>query len=83
MSFFQPPVHHDIDLELLLEFKKTTSIHIDNHIHEWCWCRSLCKAKTTKEQRLDWFLKSLVSVIAKDVAPTFPRSEEETINKDQ
>jgi hypothetical protein len=43
----------------------------------------LCKAETTKEQRLDWFLKSLISVIAKDVASTFPQSEEEAINKAQ
>jgi hypothetical protein len=39
--------------------------------------------ETTKEQHLDWFLKSLVSVIAKYVASTFPQSEEETISKAQ
>jgi hypothetical protein len=43
----------------------------------------LCKAETTKEQRLDWFLKSLVFVIAKDVASTFPQTEEEAIIKAQ
>jgi hypothetical protein len=50
-------------------------MHISDHIHEWCQRRSLCKAKTTKEQRLDWFLKSLISILAKDVAFTFPQSE--------
>jgi len=43
----------------------------------------LCKEETTKEQRLDWFLKSLVSVISKDVASTFPQIEEDAINKAQ
>jgi hypothetical protein len=82
-SFFQLPVCHDIRLEILSEFKQTTVIHITNHIHEWHRRHSLCKAETTKEKRLDWFLKSLVSVISKDVASTFPQSEEEAIKKDQ
>jgi hypothetical protein len=43
----------------------------------------LFKEETTKEQRLDWFLKSLVFVIAKDVSSTFLQSEEEAINKSQ
>jgi hypothetical protein len=72
LSFFQLPVHHDIGLELLLEFKQTTATHIADHIHEWHRRRSLCKVGTTKEERLDWFLKSPVSIIAKDVTSTFP-----------
>jgi hypothetical protein len=74
-SFFQLPVRQDTGLELPLEFKQTTAIHKSNHIHEWHQRRSLCKAETTKEQRLDWFLKSLVSVIANDVASTFAQTE--------
>jgi hypothetical protein len=58
-------------------------MHISDHIHEWRRRRSLCKEETTKEQCLDWFLKSLVSILAKDVASTFPQSEEEAINKAQ
>jgi hypothetical protein len=58
-------------------------MHISDHIHEWHRRRSLCKEETTKEQRLDWFLKSLVSILAKDVASTFPQSEEEAISKAQ
>ena len=56
---------------------------ISDHIHEWRWQRSLCKEETTKEQRLDWFLQSLVSILAKDVASIFPQSKEEAINKAQ
>jgi hypothetical protein len=35
LSFFQLPVQHDIGLELIFQFKCTTSIHIVDHIHEW------------------------------------------------
>jgi hypothetical protein len=83
LSFLQLPVPHDTGLELLSELKKTTTIHISDHIHEWLRRHSLCKEETTKEQRLDWFLILLVPVIAKDRAFTFPQSEEESINKDQ
>jgi hypothetical protein len=41
----------------------------------------LCKAETTKEQHIDWFLNSPVFFIAMDVVSTFPQSEEEDINK--
>jgi hypothetical protein len=43
----------------------------------------LCKAETTKQQCLDWFLISLVSLLGKYVASTFPQSEEESISKAQ
>jgi hypothetical protein len=43
----------------------------------------LCKAETTKQQCLDWFLRSLISLLGKDVASTFPQSEEEAISKAQ
>jgi hypothetical protein len=83
LTFFQLPIHHDNGLELLSEFKQTSATHIADHIHEWHRRRSLCKAETTKEQCLNWFLKSLVSLLAKDVASTFPQSEEEAISKAQ
>jgi hypothetical protein len=51
--------------------------------HEWRRRRSLCKAETTKQQCLDWFLRSLVALFGKDVASTFPQSEEEAISKAQ
>jgi hypothetical protein len=83
LSFFQLPVCHDTILEILSEFKQTTAIHIADHIHEWHQHHSLCKAETTNEQRLGWFLKSPISAIVKDVASTFSQLEEEAINKDQ
>jgi hypothetical protein len=83
LTFFQLPIHHDNGLELLSEFKQTFSTHIADHIHEWRRRRSLCKDEAIKQQYLNWFLKSLVSLLAKDVAVAFPQSEEEAINKSQ
>jgi hypothetical protein len=83
LTFFQLPIRHDNGLELLSEFKQTSATHIADHIHEWRRRRGLCKAETTKQQCLDWFLRSLVPLLAKDVASTFPQSEEEAISKAQ
>jgi hypothetical protein len=72
----------DNGIELLSEFKQTSTTHIDDHIHKWRRRHSLCKDEATKKQCLNWFLKSLVSLLAKDVATTFPQYEEEAIDKD-
>jgi hypothetical protein len=83
LTFFQLPIHHDNGLELLSNFKQTSATHIVDHIHEWHRQCNLCKAETTKQQCLDWFLRSLVSLLGKDVASTFPQYEEEAISKSQ
>lgn len=50
-----------------------------DHIHEWRRGRSLCKMKLDDSILLDWFLKSLLYPIAKDVAQSMPQTEEEVI----
>ena len=65
LSFFQLLVRHDTGLEMIFECKQTSTMHISNHIHERCWHPSLCKEETTKEQCLDWFLKSLIPILPK------------------
>jgi hypothetical protein len=83
LTFFQLPIHHDNGIEILSEFKQISATHIADHIHEWRQRHTLCKAEATKQQCLNWFLKSLVSLLSKDMAATFPQSEEEAIGKDQ
>jgi hypothetical protein len=83
LTFFQLPIRHDNGLELLSNFKQTLATHITDHIHEWRRQRSLCKEETTKQECLDWLLRSLASLLSKDVASTFPQSEEEAISKAQ
>jgi hypothetical protein len=82
-TFFQLPIRHENGIEIISEFKQMSATHIADHIHEWCWRCSLCKAETTKQQCLDWFLRSLITLLAKDVASTVPQSEEESISKAQ
>ena len=36
LTLFQLPIRHDNGLELLSEFKQTSTTHIVDHIHEWC-----------------------------------------------
>jgi hypothetical protein len=35
LTFFQLPIRHDSGLELLSNFKQTSTTHITDHIHEW------------------------------------------------
>jgi hypothetical protein len=83
LTFFQLPICHDNGLELLSNFKQTSTTYIFDRIHEWRRRHSLCKDETTKQQCLDWFIRSLVSLLGKDVASTFPQSEVEAISKAQ
>jgi len=54
-----------------------------DHIHEWCRRISMCKVDTTPQQQLDWFLWSLVLIIAKYIATPFPQIEDKSITKSQ
>jgi hypothetical protein len=65
LTFIQLPIHHHNGLKLLSEFKQTSATHIVDHIHEWRRRHSRCKYESTKKQCLNWFLKSLVSLLAK------------------
>jgi hypothetical protein len=82
-TFFKLPIHHENGIELLSEFKQTSSMHITDHIHEWRRRRILYKDEATPQQCLNRFLKSLISLLEKYVASTFPQSEEESISKAQ
>ena len=54
-----------------------------DHIHEWCHHSSLCKIQLDDRIFLDWFLKTLLPPISKDVAYELPQIEEEAILKAQ
>ena len=70
-------------MEILLSCHQNTATHIIDHIHEWRRRRSLCKIQLDDSIFLDWFLKTLLPPIAKDVASERPQSEEEAILKAQ
>ena len=83
LQYFQLPVRYDEGVEIMLSYRQSTTTHITNHIHEWQRNRSLCKIQLDDRILLDWFLKTLLLPIAKEVAFEHPQSEEEAILKAQ
>ena len=83
VQYFQLPVRYDEGVEILLSYRQSTATHITDHIHEWRRRRSLCKIQLDDKIFLDWFLKTLLPPIAKDVASERPQSEEEATLKAQ
>ena len=83
LQYFQLPVRYDEGVEILLSCCQNTATHITDHIHEWRQRRSLCKIQLDKMIFLDWFLKTLLPPIAKDVAYEHPQFEEEVMLKAQ
>ena len=67
----------------MLSCHHNTMTHITNHIHEWRQRRILCKIQLDDKIFLDWFLKTLLPPIEKDVASEHPQSKEEAILKAQ
>ena len=65
---FQLPIWYEIGTDLLTSLRQTTSTHIFDNIHEWRRRRRLIKAPILDQLLADWFTKSLLPPIARDVA---------------
>ena len=76
LNHFQLPVRYDVGTELLLTFRQDKSTHISDHIQEWCRRKRLIKAFIPSEFLLEWFLKSLLPYIVKDVSKYGVMNEE-------
>ena len=83
LQYFQLPIRYDEWEEIFLSWSQNTATHIIDHIHEWRRRRILCKIKLNDKIFLDWFLKTLLPPIAKDVTSEHPQIEEEAILKAQ
>jgi hypothetical protein len=83
LNHFQLPVRYDAGTELLANFEQTTANHISDHIREWRRRKSLIKVPVPPAFLLEWFLKSLVPQLSKDVATSGVFSEEEAIMRAQ
>jgi hypothetical protein len=67
LNHFQLPVRYDTGTKLLANFTQTKADHISDHIQEWrCW-KSLIKVLVPPTFLLEWFLKSLVPQLSKDI----------------
>jgi hypothetical protein len=83
LNHFQLPVRYDIDTELLANFEQTKADHISDHIREWRCRKSLIKVPVPPAFLLEWFLKSLVPQLSKDVSTSGVFSEEDAIMRAQ
>ena len=83
LNHFQLPVRYNVSTELLANFSQTTANHISDHIREWRRRKSLIKVPVPPTFLLEWFLKSLVPQLSKDVATSRIFSEEEAIMRAQ
>jgi hypothetical protein len=83
LNHFQLPVRYDIGTELLANFEQTKVDHILDHIQEWRRRKSLIKVSVPPPFLLEWFLKSLVPHLSKDVTTSGVFSKEDTIMRVQ
>ena len=67
LKHFQLLICYEIGTKLLTSFRQDTVTHISDHIHEWICGRRLVKAPLPDYLLADWFYKSLLPQISKDV----------------
>ena len=83
LSHFQLLVHYNASIELLSKFRQYKATHIFAHIQEWHRWKRLIKANIPPEFLLEWFLKSLLPYITKDVSKFEVTNEEHAIFRAQ
>ena len=67
--------------ELLNSLRQTNSMHISDHIHEWRRRQRMIKAVIPDMLLAEWFTKSLLPPISRDVAMGGAVTEEQAISR--
>jgi hypothetical protein len=86
MDFFthyQLSIRYDTGTEILKSFKQSKGTHISDHIHEWQRRRCLIKLELPDQLLAEWFTKSFVNDIGKDIAMGGIVMEEQAISHAQ
>jgi hypothetical protein len=83
LNHFQLPVRYDVGTELARQFRTNNSDHISDHIREWRRWKSLINVPVPPAFMLEWFLKSLVPQLSKDVVTSGVFFEEDAIMRAQ
>jgi hypothetical protein len=83
LTHYQLPIRYDTGTEILTSFKQSTSTHISDHIHEWRRRRRLIKLELPDQLLAEWFTKSFVNKIGKDIAMGDVVTEEQAISHAQ
>ena len=79
LNQFQLLVRYDVGTDLLSVFQQNKATHISDHIQEWRRRKRIIKATIPPEFLLEWFLKSLLPYISKDISTSGVTTEEEAI----
>ena len=83
LTNFQLPFRYETSTDLLTSLRQNTSTHISDDIHEWRRHRRLIKAPILDQILDDWFMKSLLPPISRDVAMGGAVTEEQVISHTQ
>jgi hypothetical protein len=83
LTHYQLPIRYDTGTEILTSFKQDFGTHISDHIHEWRRRRRLIKLELPDQLLAEWFTKSFVNKIAKDIAMGGVVTEEQAISRAQ
>ena len=81
LTHFQLPIHYETCTNLLTSLLQNNSTHISKHIHEWRRRRRLIKAPILDQLLPDWFTKSLLPPISRDVAIGGDVTEERALSR--
>ena len=79
LTHFQLLIRYETGTDMLTSLRQSTSTHIFDHIHEWRRRRRLIKAPIPDQILTDWFTKSLLPPIARDVSMGGAITEEQVI----
>lgn len=80
LKHFELPIRYETWTELLTSLRQDTATHISDNIHECKHRKRLVKAPLPDYLLADWFCKSLLPQIAKDVALGRAVAEDQSIH---
>jgi len=74
---------YDIENELLTSLCQDNATHISDHIHVWGWWCRIIKTHIPYKLLMEWFTKSLLPSITRDVAMAMVTTKDQTISRAQ
>jgi hypothetical protein len=83
LTHYQLPIRYDTENEILTSFKQTKGTHISDHIHEWQRRHRLIKLELLDQLLAEWFTKSFVNEIGKEISMGGVFTEEQAISRAQ
>jgi hypothetical protein len=83
LTHYQLPIRYDTGTEILTSFKQTKGTHILDHIHEWRRRQRLIKLELPDQLLAEWFTKSFVNEIGKEISMGGVVTKEQAISRAQ